>query len=104
MEGKMDVKEFHTFRWAHARTNGVLYALFIPVGLVIWSWRKIFEIDLWSQESTVAIGVFLVLCLFVPRAGYKLARHIVGQWYKPEFGKNYSEYRHNEKAVAAKLR
>ena len=88
-----NIEEFQKFRWSHSRVNSLLYLLAIPL----------------LSQSTDAMGwviwgvAFVALCLCTPRLGYFLAKHIVGTWYRSEFGSTYSEYRKNEKRVAAAI-
>jgi|688.fasta_scaffold1478371_1 hypothetical protein len=89
----LNINEFQKFRWAHSRVNSLLYLSTAPIlsqligtlGWVIWG------------------VIFVVACLSTPRLGYFLAKHIVGEWYKLDFGSSYMEYRKNEKRVVAAL-
>jgi len=101
MEDKFNYKEFHNFRWAHARANAFLYGIFILFALVVGLIRSFLGIDtkLFSVETLYILIVLAVFVAPVPYLGYKLARHIVGGWYLNEFGASYKEYLATEKQV-----
>ena len=106
MDLKFNIAEFQKFRWAHANVNGLLYLL-TPFSVLIARSSKLLaeflDHSLWSLEFLIFAILCLVLCFYIPRIGYSLAKYIVGAWYISEFGLNYTEYRQNEKKVAAAL-
>jgi hypothetical protein len=95
--------EFTRFRRANERMQRiVLNFLFLNatiLGLIRW-YRDI-PWNIFSIEMIFAILV-VFFGIFIPRISYMLTRHVVGYWYKSEFGIDYTEFCKNEKISEAK--
>jgi hypothetical protein len=104
MNESFNFYEFSRFRSAHLRANGfiggVSLTLMCLIGLVRWGLG--FDTDLFSEEYFYIFVIVFGLCTLIPRAGYKLSRHICGSWYDTSYGETYAEYKKNEKLFQAK--
>ena len=104
MELPFNELEFRRFIQAHIKINHVLAWAFLGLAAVIgfarWGLDALGEP--FSYVNLAFAAATFVVALLIPRLGYKLAVHVVGDWYRPEFGSNFREYAHNEKLLNAK--
>lgn len=104
MELPFSAQEFRRFIRAHIRVNHILTWSFLGlaalIGTIRWGLDALGEP--FGTVNLVFAGFAFVVVLLIPRLGYKVAVHIVGDWYRPEFGSNFKEYAHNEKLLNAK--
>jgi hypothetical protein len=104
MDESFNFYEFNRFRSAHLRANGfiggVSLTLMCLIGLIRWGLG--FDSDLFSEEHFYIFAIAFGLCALIPRAGYKLSRHICRSWYDTSYGETYAEYKNNEKLFQAK--